>query len=130
MAYEQYQAYQKVAMHSEVEQASPHRLIQMLLDGAIERVNVIKGAITQNNLAMKSDYVKKLSAIIGGLQSSLDMSQGEISENLRDLYIYMQQELLLAHSENSIERLDNILEILKTIKSGWDGISPAASDAK
>lgn len=37
--------YQKVGAHAQTSEASPHRLVQMLMEGGLERIAQAKGAI-------------------------------------------------------------------------------------
>ena len=49
--------YQQTSVHSGVMDASPHRLIQMLLDGALSRILSAKGSIKQNNIVKKGEQI-------------------------------------------------------------------------
>ena len=69
-AYSAVQHYSSVKVHSGVETASPHRLIQMLFEGALERIAQAKGAMKQKQIARKGELIGKAIAIVGGLQGS------------------------------------------------------------
>ena len=82
--------YKSVGNQSGIENASPHRLIQMLLDGALDRINSAKGAIKRGDIQSQGTNISSAISIIGGLQSSLNMEKGgEIAANLDNLYDYM-----------------------------------------
>lgn len=115
--------YSKVGAQSGVESASPHRLIQMLMEGALDKLAIAKGFIQQGNIAGKGAHISWAIAIIDGLKTSLDKSAGgEIAENLDALYDYMQRTLLQANLDNNIDQLDEVMSLMQTIKSGWDDI--------
>lgn len=116
--------YRKLGIESEVSNASPHRLIQMLFEGAIGRLAAAQGAMTREDLAGKGENLGKAISIIGGLRGSLDMSAGELSENLDKLYEYMNFRLLEASSQNDANKVIEVIQLLKTLKSGWDEIIP------
>lgn len=118
--------YRKLGIESEVSNASPHRLIQMLFEGALGRLAAAQGAIVRNDMAAKGEHLGKAISIIGGLRGSLDMSAGELSENLDRLYEYMNFRLLEASSQNDADKVAEVIQLLKTLKSGWDEISPSA----
>lgn len=118
--------YRKLGIESEVSNASPHRLIQMLFEGALGRLAAAQGAIARNDLAAKGEHLGKAISIIGGLRGSLDMNAGELSENLDRLYEYMNFRLLEASSQNDADKVAEVIQLLKTLKSGWDEISPSA----
>ena len=115
--------YQQISIHGGVMDASPHRLIQMLLEGALSRILSAKGFMKQGNLAKKGESVSSAIAIIDGLRSSLDMQKGgEISKNLDALYEYINTVLLKANMNNDTNLLNEAGKLLSEIKSGWDGI--------
>lgn len=120
-------AYKKVGTHSGVESANPHRLIQMLIDGALEKMVIARGAIERKDIPAKAEHINWAIRIIGGLQASLDKDKGgEIAETLGSLYIYIVEKLTEANVTNDIAKVDESIQILKNIKEGWDGISDEA----
>lgn len=115
--------YQRVSVHSEVFEASPHRLIQMLMEGALERIAQARGAIQRERFAEKGELIGKSISIIGGLREPLDHEVGgELSQNLESLYEYMISRLLEANRGNDIAALDEVSSLLREVKSGWDAI--------
>jgi flagellar protein FliS len=115
--------YRQVGMTSEVEAADPHRLIQMLMEGALTRMSQAKGMIEQKNHEGKAKLLGRVMEIIASLQSSLDHDRGgDISANLDRLYDYMNRRLLEASSANDTSIIDEVMSLLLEIKSGWDGI--------
>lgn len=115
--------YRQVGMTSEVEGADPHRLIQMLMEGALTRMSQAKNMIDDKNYEGKAKLLGRVMEIIATLQSSLDHDQGgEISSNLERLYDYMNRRLLEASSANDTLMIDEVMKLLLEVKSGWDGI--------
>lgn len=122
-AYSAVQNYSSVKVHSGVEAATPHRLIQMLFEGALERIAQAKGAMAQNQIARKGELVGKATAIVGGLQGSLnDKEGGALAANLDGLYDYIIRRLTQANYENNPEYLDECGRLLGEIKTAWDAI--------
>jgi len=119
--------YQQVDTHAQVLEASPHRLIQMLMEGGLSRLAQAKGAMSRGQIAEKGVLVGKAIDIIGGLREGLDMEKGgEIAANLNNLYLYMTRCLIEANKTNDESKLDEVAKLLRTIKEGWDGIAPVA----
>ena len=115
--------YRQVGATSEVEGADPHRLIQMLMEGALTRMSQAKGMIEEKNHEGKAKLLGRVMDIIATLQSSLDHDNGgDISANLDRLYDYMSRRLLEASSANDVAMVDEVMSLLLEIKSGWDGI--------
>ncbi|EAW30096.1 flagellar protein FliS [marine gamma proteobacterium HTCC2143] len=117
--------YQQVNTHCGVEGASPHRLIQMLMEGVLQRLAEAKGAMQRNVIADKGEAIGKAITILSGLDDSLNKDiGGEMAANLDDLYGYMQRRLLEANLHNDEGIIDEVVGLMKTIKSGWDTIAP------
>jgi flagellar protein FliS len=122
-SYSAVQSYSNVKVHSGVESASPHRLIQMLFEGALERIAQAKGAMVQNQIARKGELIGKAIAIVGGLQGSLnDKEGGSLAVNLDELYDYIIRRLTRANFENNTDYLDECGRLLGEIKTAWDTI--------
>ena len=123
-SYSAVNSYASVKVHSGVESASPHRLIQMLFEGALERIAQAKGAIAQKQFERKGELINKAAAIVGGLQGSLnDNEGGALAANLDSLYDYIIRRLTQANYENSLDQLDECARLLGEIKSAWDAIA-------
>jgi flagellar protein FliS len=113
-------AYQSVAAHGGVATADPHRLIVMLLDGAIERITMARGAIEHTAIEAKGNLLHRAVAILDELRASLDMQTGgDIASNLADLYEYASRQLMRANLENRIEPLNEVSSLLREIRSAW-----------
>ncbi len=122
--------YRKLGVQSEVETASPHRLIQMLLDGAMGKIAIARGNLNNGDIAGKGANISWAISIIGGLRTSLDLKGGgEIAENLDRLYDYMNQQLVMANLHNDADKLNEVYELLGELRAGWDGIKPLANGA-
>lgn len=115
-------AYKAVGIKDDLAVADPHRVIQLLMQGALENMAKAKGCIERKDYAGKSSAISKAISIISSLQGSLDMSAGEISDNLFALYDFMLNHLIQASREKNIAKLDEVIEILLTIKGAWDQI--------
>lgn len=112
----------KTGVVAEVEEASPHRLIQMLFEGCLQRMAAAKGAMQHNEIAMKGENIGKAIGILGGLRASLDLSQGEIATNLDRLYDYMERRLVEANLKNDVSIIDEVSSLLRDVRSAWDAI--------
>jgi len=117
------QQYNQVRAHVQTEGASPHRLIQILMDGAIEKINVAKGLIERRDITEKVRNINWALSMIDGLRQSLDIEKGgEIANNLESLYDYMQRRLIVANAENDPSILDEVVGLMFEIKSAWDAV--------
>lgn len=115
--------YQHVNTHAQAVEATPHRLIQMLMEGGLTRLAQARGAMERGQVALKGELIGKAIGIIGGLRNGLDLNAGgELAENLDNLYEYMVMRLLEANLKNVSEPLDEVACLLRNVKTGWDAI--------
>jgi flagellar secretion chaperone FliS len=105
----------------EAHYATPHRLVQMLMEGALDKIAIAKGAVERKDIQARHDHIFWAESIINGLRSSLDFDKGgEIARNLDALYDYMSRRLLEANNRNDAAILDEVSDLMKEIKGAWD----------
>lgn len=123
--------YKSVESPASAEYATPHRLIQMLLEGAIEKINLAKGYMQRKEVALKGSHISWAISIIEGLRMSLDQEAGgDIATNLDALYDYMGRRLVEANLRNDTVMLDEVAGLLKEIKMAWDAIPQIVANEK
>ncbi|WP_425462564.1 flagellar export chaperone FliS [Litorilituus lipolyticus] len=115
--------YQKEATKTQMADAEPYQIIQMLMVGVMDSLALAKGSIERGDLEQKSRSISKASSIIVALRSSLDFSVGgEVSDNLNALYEYMTERLVDASVAKDTEAVDEVASLFREIKSAWDEI--------
>lgn len=120
-------AYQSAAAHGGVAASDPHRLIVMLMDGALERIATARGCMQRGETAEKVRLLNRSVSIVAELRGSLDLSAGgQIAANLSELYDYMNRRLMAALANNQVELLDEVSKLLSEIRGAWAAI-PAQS---
>lgn len=118
------QQYQQVNAHALVSEASPHRLIQMLQAGALDRIAQAQGAMSRGQTEMKGMLIGKAIDIIGGLREGLNLEAGgELAANYDRLYDYMARRLIEANRKNDVRILEEVAGLMRELKAGWDGIA-------
>lgn len=116
-------AYRSVGAQSGVVDASPHQLISMLMEGALDKIAAAKGAMNRGEIGAQGELLGKSISIIDNMRASLDHSAGgELSGRLADLYDYMERRLVEGGSRADASALDEVSGLLREIKSGWDAI--------
>jgi len=117
------QQYRQNHVQGGVDSGSPHRLVQMLMEGALEKTLSAKSFMRANNIAQKGEQISWAISIIDGLRSCLNMDLGgDMAQNLSALYDYMEHRLLEANVKNDPKMLDEVGQLMIQIKSGWDAI--------
>ncbi len=115
--------YQHVGNTGRIEDADGHRLVTLLFEGALERINGARAALLAGNLARKGELIGKAVTILGGLRETLDMDAGgELAGNLDYLYGYMQRRLLEAHVRNDGEMMSEVTDLLRPLVEAWGAV--------
>jgi flagellar protein FliS len=109
-------AYRSVAAHSGVDAADPHRLIVMLMDGALERIGAARGSMEHGQLDTRNHLIHRAVEIVQELHASLNMEAGG---ELAVLYDYSSRQLVRANLENRPELLEEVANLLRQIRSAW-----------
>ena len=109
---------------NQVSSTAPEKTVLMLYDGAIRFLkNAIREIDENNNIVAKANLIEKTVKIFEYLQSCLDSDKGgEIAVNLSKLYDYMSIRLTEANLKNDTAKMEEVLNLLKTIREGWNGI--------
>ncbi|WP_411378940.1 flagellar export chaperone FliS [Pseudomonas sp. MPB26] len=125
--------YQKVNSHAQISEASPHRLVQLLLEGGLDRMAQAKGALARGDIAQKGLLLGKATDIIIGLRDGLNAEKSDSKEyvqRLESLYVYMTNRLMEANLHNDADIIDEVAQLLITVKEGWDAIDPPQAAAQ
>ena len=118
------QAYQKLDVASRVESASPHRLIQLMMERALAKIGLARKQIQEGRIEEKGGNISDAISIINGLQASLNhKADARLSENFDALYEYMMQSLLEANLKNDDGKLGEVAGLLSELKEAWDAIA-------
>jgi len=117
--------YQQNQVMTGVAGADPHRLIQLLLDGATERMALARGCIQRGDLAGKGERISRTIAIVEALRASLNFDvEGGLSERLDSLYDYVIRRLLDANLRADVAALDEAAELMEEVRGAWASIAP------
>ncbi len=117
-----------VEMEERVDSITPHEVITLMLDGALERIEQAKLALDSGLEEEAGILLGKIVGIVNGLRGSLDLERGgEIAVNLQDLYDYIISRLSEAEVDTGKAILSETAGLLSELKAGWDGISIQAA---
>lgn len=120
-----YQAYTEGSIFSE----NPLNLVVALYEGALDAIRQAERALRTGDIMGRGTAVNKAYAILTELLMSLDHERGgEISQNLKRLYSYMQVQLLTAHARKAGEPLAEVASLLETLLDGWRTAAKAPTE--
>ncbi len=119
------QHYRQTAVSSAVLDASPHRLVSLMLAGVRERLRLASACIELGDLPRKGQAISEASLIIGQLDGSLDHAAGgEIADGLAALYDYSQRRLTEANVNNDVAVVQEVDGLIADIEAAWQQIDP------
>lgn len=118
-------AYQSVRRSTLVEGATPHRLIEMLYDGALSNIAIARQHLANGKRQLMHVHIDKCVAIVQELQGSLkDYESNELAGNLFDLYSYITRSLINADRAMDDEALGVCAHLVDILRDAWQAISP------
>ena len=113
------QAYKESAVLT----ATPGQLVVMLYDGIRRFLFQATVAMREGNIEACNNRLQRAEAIIDELNATLDMSAGEVSENLRSLYVFSRGHLMQARIKRSPEMIEEVSKLLDTVGDAWREIA-------
>ena len=112
---------QRQYKHTQVTTVDKGRLIVLLYEGAINFLRQAKESVEAGDIAGKSNNINRALDIIAELNQSLNMNEGgEISINLRRLYLFWSEHLIQAKIRKDTRNLDEVLGMLDSLNEAWN----------
>ncbi len=119
------QQYQK----SQVETASPTRLVIMLYEGAIRFCQIALDAMAAHDLPVQHENLLKAQRIVAELLGSLNREKGgEVADNLARLYTHMLEQLVVANLHDEPEAVKLVQSMLRDLWASWVEVERLASE--
>jgi flagellar secretion chaperone FliS len=75
--------------------------------------------------ALAGEKLRRAEAIIDELLATLDMSVGQIAEQLQALYLFFKEHLSAARLEQSADKVEEVARLMRELRSAWAGIAGA-----
>ena len=120
------QLYRDIEIDTEVMAASPHRLIQMMINKCLQQVQLAKLFILNKDVKQKQRVIANANAIVDYLRLCLNVEDEKskaLALQLDSLYNFLEKSLIYASLEHNVEYSDMACLVLSNIKEGWDGIA-------
>ncbi len=112
-----YRAYSSA--DANIDERNKPKLLLKAFQSMLDKIDIVKAAINNRDFEKKYDELTKVTTALEILDSSLDMSQGEIPQNLSNLYRYVVRRLLVVHANHDTTVLDECRAILSRINEGF-----------
>lgn len=112
--------YQQSSIDSAMPAASPHQLVAMLLEGALDRIAQARGAARNGDRQLRIKNVGAAISIVEYLNLSLDRAAGPIAERLASIYDFCLRHLTQANAADDPKMLEEVADVLRPIKQAWE----------
>lgn len=123
--------YRQVNLRQVVEGASPHRLVQLMMERALAKIAIARGHMERQAVAEKGKHIGDAISIINGLQVSLNhKADSELCGNFDALYDYMTRRLLEGNLRNDDSMLQEVADLMRQVKEAWDAIGDEIASAE
>jgi flagellar protein FliS len=121
-----YEVYQR----TQVDTASPAKLVVMLYDGAIRFLRQAQAAMQRGDREGQNHCLVRAQRIIAELASSLDLEAGgEIATNLMALYQFMHEQLVIANLQDDVSTVQKVREMLESLREAWAQVEVAVRES-
>ncbi len=115
-----YNKYIKQYQASNVNTATPEKLMIMMFDGALQFLQKAKVAIAEGNLKERSVNIDGARKIIRELMRTIDLENGnDVSKQLFKLYNKMAMNLIKANVQRNAALIDIVIEDISNIRWGF-----------
>lgn len=119
-------AYETTGVETGVMAADPHRLVQMLFEGA--RMSIARGllAMEQGDVQRKGESISRaIRIVMEGLNASLSRDASpELADRLGSLYDYIARRLAEGNALNNASRIREADRLLAELEGAWRAIAP------
>jgi len=117
------QEYRQVSLRHAIENASPHRLVQLMMERVLAKIAIARGHLERNAVADKGLHIGDAISIINGLQVSLNhKADATLAGKFDALYDYMSRRLLEANLRNDDDILKEVASLMRQVKEAWDAV--------
>ena len=122
-------AYRQIGVETGVSSASPHQLVLMLYDGLLESIGRARAAMTGGVVELKCAQISRAVRILEeGLIAGLDLdAEGEIAQNLCNLYCYAAVQLTRSNLRNDPALLHEVEGLIRPLRDAWAAIGAKMS---
>lgn len=103
--------------------AGPLTLVLMMYDGAVRFIQQGIDAIEKRDYEGANNNIIRAYDIVSELAAALDLSQGEVAENLKRLYDYMLTRLVEGNVRKDPAPLTEVIGMLKELREAWEQIA-------
>lgn len=130
-----YSSYSRAARHYQTTDIvtagndQPRRRVELVFSAILAALAHAQRAVRDQDPATRGERVGRAMTLIATLRAALDHEAApEVARHLDALYVYCNQRLLSVSLGETQDALQEVIDLMVTLKSGWDAM-PEAVDA-
>lgn len=108
-------------LQTQLETISPGRLILMVYDGTLTFLDEAAERLRRGDWKGKGEMIFRAQDCITELMCCLNMEAGEIARLLYELYEYLNWRLAQANAQKSLNGITEVIDLMTTLREGWEG---------
>ena len=109
--------------------ATPGQLVVMLYDGFLRFCAQGKAAFERGDVGTAGIRLTRAQDIVTELRVTLDMTQGEIAQNLASIYDYVGERLTAGRLSTDHSEIDEAVRCMAGLRSAWVQVAATARPA-
>jgi flagellar protein FliS len=114
---------------SSMESAPPIKIVRMLYQSAIVRLEQAQRLDLEQDGAAFNDALSKADAIVSELRFALDhQASGDVCTKLESLYLFCEEEIGKAFGDRDVSKLPPVVGVLRTLLSAWEAVEVEVGD--
>ncbi len=121
--------YTKIYKETQIETASPVKLIVILYEIIINSIEQAKSYMAEKKYDLVNKELSRAQDGIIELIAALDFDKGgDIAKNLYSIYLFCSRRLFEGNIEKNPQMLDEVKNILSNLKEAWERIATMVSE--
>jgi flagellar protein FliS len=110
--------------------ATPGQLVVMLYDGFLRFAAQAKAAVERGDMGEAGQKLTRAQDIVTELRVSLDMTQGQVAQNLASIYDYVGERLVAARLNRQADEIAEAMRCMGDLRSAWAQIASTPRPAR
>jgi len=108
---------------------SQAELLVMLYQGAIRFLHEAIVLIENKRFDQSWQKFDRARRIVVHLCGTLNRDAGDLADKLAALYAFLIEQITIANARRDIQVAQNCIDILRTLKEGWEGVAAQTAEA-
>lgn len=105
--------------NNSINSASREQLLLMLVDGAVKFAKRGKLGIEEKNIKMAHESFIRVQDIFSELMATLDRNAGAWTEDIFNIYAFINQTVAQANLKKDIKKADEAIELITEVRDMW-----------